>query len=257
MAAVEQIKKERAELLKVLISKPFNLHDEEQQMALKRYIDHFEFTVHQMYLFQGMSTGLTAWGGSWLLGFFLPIPAFANYILSIFLYCGAAGYILEHFSMQEFHAQLDEMKTIYNWCLKKNQIEYDGTDNTTILSNPLVQKMIKLIAPLSPTEFMLAWKKVTQEEEPKSTIWGSVSFAYSLFSSSKSSVNHHRLLDLKASVENRELDIGVFKGVEEAIRYFATDPNFRALLVDKVKQPIDQIKNILPSVLSLGYSKSE
>ncbi|KTC79614.1 hypothetical protein [Legionella cherrii] len=257
MTAVEKAKKDRAEALRALTSIPFNVNDVEQQAALKKYINDFEYNANLMYLFQGMSTGLTAWGGSWLAGFLLPIPEFANYFLSMFLYCGAAGYILQNFSLADFHNQLDEMKVIYNWCLKKNQPEYDGTDNTAILSNSDVQRMIKLMAPLCPTEFMLVWKKVTAAEETKTSIWSSFSYAYSLFSSPKPDVDLNRLQDLKASVERRELEVGVYKGVESAIRYFATDAHFRELLIAKVQQPVEQIKGMLPSVLSLGHSKSE
>ncbi|KTD05161.1 hypothetical protein OQJ19_15735 [Fluoribacter gormanii] len=257
MTAVEKSKKDRAEALKALTSKPYNVNDDEQQAALKKYINDFEYHANLMYLFQGMSTGLTAWGGSWLAGFLLPIPEFANYFLSMFLYCGAAGYILQNFSLADFHSQLDEMKTIYNWCLKKNQTEYDGVDNTNILSNPDIQRMIKLMAPLCSTEFMLVWKNVTATEETKTSIWSSLYNAYSLFSSSKSDVDLNRLQDLKASVERRELDVGVYKGVEGAIRYFATDTHFRELLMAKVKQPVDQIRDMLPSVLTFGHSKSE
>lgn len=257
MTAVEKNKRERAETLKILTSKPFNPNDDEQQATLKKYINNFEYNANLMYLFQGMSTGLTAWGGSWLVGFLLPIPEFANYFLSMFLYCGAAGYILQNFSLDDFHNQLDEMKTIYNWSLKKGLHEYDGTDNTAVLSSPDIQRLIKLIAPLCTTEFMVTWKKVSEVEPPKNTLWNSISSAYSFFSSPKPNVDHNRLLDLKASVERRELDVGVFKGVEGAIRYFATDSHFRELLVARVKQPVEQIRGMLPSVLGFGYSKSD
>ncbi len=257
MTAVEKNKRERADALKILTSKPFNPNDDEQQASLRKYINNFEYNANLMYLFQGMSTGLTAWGGSWLVGFLLPVPEFANYFLSMFLYCGAAGYILQNFSLDDFHNQLDEMKAIYNWCLKNGLQKYDGTDNTATLTNPDIQRLIKLIAPLCTTEFMLAWKKVSEDEQPKSTIWTSISSAYSFFTAPTPSVDHNRLQDLKASVERRELDVGVFKGVEGAVRYFATDPHFRELLTSKVKQPVDQIREMLPSVLSLNYSKTD
>lgn len=257
MGAVEKIKKERAEALKTLTSKPFDLKDEHQQAVLKHYINNFEYSVNQMYLFQGMSSALTTWGGSWLLGRLLPIPEFANYFLNLFLYCGVAGYILQNFRVTHFHDQLSEMKTLYNWCLKKNATEYDGTDTTDILTNRTIQRLIHLIAPLCTTEFMLVWKKVTEVEETKSTIWSSISYAVSMFSTPKSGIELDRLHDLKASVEKRELDVGVFKGIEGAIRYFATDVHFRELLMAKVKKPLEQVKGMFPSILSLGYSKTE
>lgn len=254
MTAVEKAKRTRENALKTLTSKPFSLNDDQQLSTLKEYINKFEFSAHQMYLFQAMSTGLTTWGGSWLVGLLLPIPEFANYFLSMFLYCGAAGYILQQFSVDDFHTQLEEMKTIYNWCLKKNQLDYDGTDNTAILSNPEIQRLIKIIAPLCTTDFMLTWKKLTAPEESKGTISNAFSYACSFFSSSKSSVDLNRLQDLKARVERRELDVGVFKGCEEAVRYFATNTHFRELLMAKVKQSGESIKEMIPSVLSLGYS---
>ena len=260
MISVEKTKKERVEALKTLTSKPFNINDEQQLADLRRYINDFEFNLNQMYLFQGLSTGLSAWLASWGVSVFLPIPQWINYCLSIFLYCGAAGYILQNFKMTDFYSQLDEMKIIYNWCLKNNQIEFDGTDNTVTLSNPEIQRLIKLIAPLCSSEFMIVWKKVTEEEESKSTISSVFSYAYSMFSSSKPNVDLNRLQDLKASVERRELDVGVYKGVEGAVRYFATDQHFRELLMSRVKltteQTVESIKGIIPSVLSLGHSKS-
>lgn len=257
MAAVEKNKRERAEALTLLTSKNFNPKDEEQLASIRKYINNFEYNANLIYLYQGMSTGLTAWGGAWLLGLLLPVPEFAKYFLSMFLYCGAAGYILQNFSLEDFHNQLDEMKTIYNWCLKSGQHKYDGTDNSQALSNPDIQRLIKLIAPLCTTEFMLAWKPVSEAEQPKSTIWNSISSVYSFFTAPTPTVDQNRLLDLQASVERRELDVGVFKGVESAIRYFATDPHFRELLTSKVKQPVEQIKGMLPSVLTLNYSKSD
>jgi len=257
MTAVEKNKRERADALRILTSKPFNSNDDEQQASLKKYINNFEYNANMMYLFQGMSTGLTAWGSSWLVGFLLPIPEFANYFLSMFLYCGAAGYILQNFNLDEFHHQLEEMKTIYNWCLKNGQPHYDGTDNTATLTNPDIQRLIKLIAPLCSTEFMVTWKPVCDVEQPKSSIWNNLSLAYSFFTTQTPNVDQNRLLDLKASVEKRELDVSVFKGVESAVRYFATDVHFRELLMAKIKQPIEQIKGMLPSVLSLNYSKAD
>lgn len=262
MAAVEKSKSERAEALRALTSKPFNINDEEQLAALKKYVIDFEYNANLMYLFQGMKSGLKFGGGPWLAGFLLPIPEFVNYFLVTYLWCGGMGWMLETFNTTDFHNQLEEMKVIYNWCLKQNQSKYDGaTDNTALLSNTTVQHMIRLLAPICPVEFMLVWKKVTVEEETKSSIWSSFSYAYSLFSSPKNNVDLNRLQDLKASVERRELDLGIYKGVESALRYFATDPHFKELLTSRIKQPVDQFKNtitdMLPSMLTMGHTKSE
>lgn len=258
MADVEKAKEDRANALKELISKPFNLNDDKQQATFRKYINDFEYNANLSYLFQGMYPGRKTWYGSWLARLVLPLPEFAHYLLTMFICVEATGYILQNFSISDFHSQLEEMKTIYNWCLKNKQITYDGsTDNTTTLSNPDVQRMIKLMAPLCPTKFMLAWKNVTAEEETKTSIWGSVYNTYSYFTAPKPTVDLNRLQDLKASVERRELDVGIYKGVENAVRYFATDTHFREFLITQVQRPVDQIKSMLPSILTLGHSKSE
>lgn len=256
MAAIEKSKKEHIDALNLLTSKPFNINNAQQIIELKKHIGNFELSVHQMQLFQGMNTGWKAWGASWIVGTLLPIPDFARYFISLSLYCGIAGFVLQCFNQNDFYNQLEEMKIIYNWCLKKNLNKYDGTDNTAILSHPTIQHLIKLIAPLCSTEFMLVWKKITAVEEPKSTLGSAVSYAYSLFAQPKVTVDSNRLQDLKASVERRELDQGVFKGCEEAILYFATNPSFRDLLKTKISQPIAQAKALVPTVGGLTFSNT-
>jgi hypothetical protein len=253
----------RTEKLRVLTSTPFSLDNKEHTRALKNYLDSFELTVNQMYLFQAMSAGLATWGGSWIVGFFLPIPDFANYFLTAVLYFGVAGYILERFSMTDFFEQLAEMKTIYNWCLKGAQDNYSSAiDNTQSLIYPDIQRMIKLIAPLCTTEFMLAWRKETEGEEQKgvvssiiSTGYTIVSAPFTLFSSSKkSSVDLNRVRELKVNVETRNFDVGVLNGFKQALEYFATSPDFRELMTAKIRQPGETVKTMIPgAALIEGY----
>ncbi|HAU1181590.1 TPA: hypothetical protein JBI17_02330 [Legionella pneumophila] len=270
MAEVGVERANRKEALRVLTSSPFNLDNKEHTQALEKYIKQFELSVNQMYLYQAMSTALTAWGGSWIVGMFLPIPEFANHLLAACLYLGATGYILESFSMTDFYEQLEEMKVLYNWCLKNNKENYStDIDNTNSLLYPDIQHMIKLMAPLCPTDFMIAWPKEVKTAETQSGIlsntlsigYSIVSTPFSLFSTaSKPSQDQvQRIKDLKVQVETRGLDLGVFAGFEQAIKYFATNSDFRDLLKAKLTQPVNSVKSMLqtaiPGMLAGSNSK--
>ncbi|BCA95626.1 hypothetical protein TUM19329_19870 [Legionella antarctica] len=267
MSEIATERAKRTEQLRSLTSSPFDLDNKEHTRALKNYIDNFELTANQMYLFQAMSSGLTTWGGAWVAGFFLPIPAFANYFLTAVLYFGVAGYILERFSMTDFFEQLAEMKIIYNWCLKGGLENYNpvvSTENIDKLAYPEIQRMLKLIAPLCSTEFMLAWtKEITAEEQTRglsnvlSTGYTALSSAFSLFSTAAKPVaDLNRIRELKVNVETRGFDVGIFNGLEQAIKYFATSPDFRDIMAAKIRQPVETARNRLPSVLMGSFSPS-
>jgi hypothetical protein len=219
-----------------------------------------------MYLYQAMSTGIKTWFGSFVVGRFLPIPDFANYFLSAFLYLGTAAYILERFSMTDFYEQLQEMKAIYSWCLKNNNEYYNSDiDNTKNLNVSNIQRFIKLLAPLCETEFMIAWpKEVVETNETTSVLsktlsagYLAVASSYSLFfRSAAPTVNQNRIRELKINVETRGLDVGVFNGLEQAIRYFATNVQFRELLTAQLKRPLDLVKQVIPeSIMETFHPK--
>ncbi len=158
MAAMEAERKAKKQSMDALTSIPFDLKKVEHIQALHQYLAKFELSVNQMYIYQAMSTGLTAWCGSWVVGFFLPIPDFARYFLTVGLYLGVGGCLLESFSLTDFYEQLNEMKLIYNWCLKNGLSNYLCIiDNNEKLDYPDIQRMIKLMAPLCPKEDMIVW----------------------------------------------------------------------------------------------------
>ncbi|WP_058535221.1 hypothetical protein [Legionella saoudiensis] len=257
---MEEVKREKEEHeanLQRFMSQPFNPSNKEQLDALKKRIDDFEFTLNQMYLFQGMNTGLQGWGILTAARMFLPLPEFANYFLSAFLYLGAAGYILQKFSTTDFYNQLQEMKEIYNWALKDGKDIYDGkTNNTEKLNTPEMQRLITLLAPLCSLQFMLAWPKVTAEEEAK-TGFGAV-FAvgqnlYGRFFASTPDISD-KLKPLQIQVENEALSIGALAGFEQSLRYFATSPYCRDLLKAKIQQPVEYVKEMIPEVITSSFS---
>jgi hypothetical protein len=234
MAAIETEKAKRTEKIRTLISDPFDYTNEKQINSLKQVIDNFEYNVNQMYIYQALTNGIIAWGASFLFARILPIPDIVNSLLNACFVLGLAGHLLEKYSITDFHAQLSEMKQLYNWCLKNGSTNYNehDADNTNNLLNPQIQRMIKLIAPLCSTEFMLAWPRETAHTEQNNGYISSVfSFGYSvvsaplsLFSKSTqpSGDQQLQLRELKASIETRKLDLNDYTGFKQAIDYFMT-----------------------------------
>ena len=260
MCKVEMERTIKSEKIAKLTSIKFDLNNEEHTAALKNYVDNFELSVNQMYLFQSLSSGLTAWSGSWIVGFILPIPEFARYFLTAALYFGTAGYVLERFSMTDFYEQLNEMKTIYNWCLKS---KIDESEINNILSTPDINRMIKLMAPFCTNDFMIAWPKITDAKENNKGIvssimntgWSVLSYGSSFFSPApKVKVDHNQIEELKKGVETGSFDVGVFNGFEQSIKYFATNPEFRELMAAKIRNPVETVTSLLPTHLKGVFS---
>ena len=180
LSKIEQASVTRKEKLRVLTSNKFNLDNEDHITALNEYINEFEMGVNKMRLFEGMRTGLFPYGAS----FFITIPAFIlNYILTPFLIIGVLGQWSKRLSVNDFSQQLSDMKVLYNWCLKEGRDRYrDGLDNTNKLSNVEIKRMIELMAPFCSVDFMLAWKKVSKEEEPQEGLAYYMSYASSALS---------------------------------------------------------------------------
>ncbi len=265
MTAIDMEKAKRKEALRTLTSEPFDDTNQKHLDALTQYNDLFEYRSNQMYLFQGMNEGLKVFAGSWLLGRVLPIPDFLTYMLSFSLYLGAAGYVLEKFSMAEFHDELNEMKQLYNWCFKGGKKNYaSNIDNTDKLGQPELQRLVKSIAPLCSIDFMLAWPRETAREEEVKSGWGNVlslgvaaaSSTWGLFANSKSSGNSNQIRELKKSVETGELKVGVFKGCEQAIRYFATSFDYKFMLRTKLNETQEALSTYLSATAQNSMKKA-
>ena len=65
---IEEEENVRKEDLKVLLSCPFTLSSQYHSKSLKIYVDNFELSVNQMYLFQAMSSGIATYLSSFLIG---------------------------------------------------------------------------------------------------------------------------------------------------------------------------------------------
>ena len=256
IAEIEKEKKQRIKDLEALVSKPFDLNNKEQLLSLKKYIDNFELSVNRMYLYQASSQGIKAFATSWVVGRFLPFPEFVSSILALLLYLGTAGYILKNASMTDFYNQLEEMKTLYCWCMKDSNATYnEQIENTDKLANPNIQRLIQLIAPLCTINFMVAWPKLSAHSDaPSGLLSSGLSIAGSVVglfynSTPKTKVNHSQIHDLKFNVENRKYDVDVFNGLAQSIKYFSTSPEFREMLTNKLTNPVNLLEPFIPSLL--------
>lgn len=270
LAKIRKQRQLREESLQQLISTPFDLSNLPQQEKLKKYMDSFELSLNKMYLYQAFSMDLKAIAGCWLVGKFL-LPDFINYFLTTFLYMACTANVLESFSVTDFDIQKNEMETIYNWCLKNNESSYSkavekakekntlsSLDNTQKLCSPAIQRLISLLAPLYEPEFMIAWPaEITKVKED--SVWSKTIEAgqtalwatFSIFSRNAPlpTIDEQRLKELKVKVENEGFKVGVFVAFEQAIRYFATSTDFRALLASKVEKPLAMIKQVVPEAV--------
>lgn len=258
MSAIKAARAKRSDAISALTTLPFNINNPDQLKALSAYINDFELHVNQMYLFRAMSACAKAWGGSLILKTALPTPDVAHYLLNSFLYIGIAGYILQSFSMTDFYEHVNEMKQLYNWALKGNREQYaSDLDNTEGLANDDIKKLIKLIAPFCDTEFMIAWDRVSTPAQQGHGGWSKTlnsgytalcaTFSFLSQTQKPSTDAEYRIRQLKTDVEQRHLDLSVYNGADQAIKYFATAATFRTLMAAKLQKPLEMLGHFLPA----------
>jgi hypothetical protein len=216
MNAIEEKSKERATALSLFLAKPFNLDNSEQLKTIKKYNDDFEFALNQTYLFQaglhGMPLGF--------IGYILPLPQFVTHSFAGVFWLGAASLILKCYSIKEFNEQLLEMKEIYKWC--SNNIH--EIDKSKTLSNPEIQRLIKLIAPLCDTKFMVTWSPVESLASKQDDGW------INMLWRNKPTIEANHTRELKSGVEKRSFDVGVLQGLFQAITYFSQHEIYKGMM---------------------------
>lgn len=258
LEAAEIEKTKRAQALHNLMETPFDL--EAKRMVdkkeiklveeLTRYMDEFEFTLNQMYIYQAMNEFWKFYGFIWSLGVVIPLPEFTNHILTASFYACVSGNILENFSLTDFQEQLNEMKLLYNWCLKDGDKNYNPQiDNTKKIANPEIQRLIKLLAPLVKSDFLIVWPRLTKPNDTNVNsgyFSRAISYAtstYSYFAEPKATMDLTKINELKTAVEGNKLDIGVYDGFKQALDYFAKNPKFKEMLQAKITDKAVQAKN--------------
>lgn len=262
MDEITKRKAARGDALNKLMSKPFDVKDKEQLQTIKKYIDEFEYVSNQMFLIKGISNGLKAWGASWVIGRILPLPEFVNPIFAYCLYFGVASWLLGGFRENDFHSQVEEMKSIYNWCLKGGKTVYDESDTSNKLNLPEIQHLIEVLAPLCRPDFMRVWPKVTAEAQTTSGVWAIVDSGQKFYSHMagffySAPEQSDKLKTLKIKIENDECKLNALTGADKAIRYFISSPYFKEIMMEKVMAPVQYVKDKIPEVItsSLTHQK--
>lgn len=246
-AGLTEIAAERArkqEALKSLISLPFNADNPDHIAALKKHLDHFELKVNLMYFYQGLSNALFALFASYFVSYFIPLPDFVHYFTNMSIYLSAGAYILEKFSMTDFMEQFNDTKTMYTWCHLS-------------LACPEVQRLIRLLAPLCNTEFMVKWDCKEESSNQNGWIEGARnlinSFSFYSKNKPKSEEERQQQIDtLKKLVEIRGLDNNIYDNFSSSIRYFACNPDFRAMMSEKLTPYISPVKSVGRFALSFA-----
>lgn len=248
------------------LQQPFSLENPQHLEFVKKYLNEFDLICNQMYLYQALSESLKIWGSVTALGFMVYVPNLISYCSSIFLYTGISGLMLENFRKTDFYDELTIMKQVYNWALKNNNDSYDSnSDNTAKLANPIIQRLVKSLAPLCTVDFMLAWVRETQTTEAQQNagsfdvmkiMKGTVSIVTnprSFFSSKHTNVDLNVVRQLKTAVESRLLDMKTLDGLESALKYFVKDENFHALCKVKVGELLDNCRSMAPNLMHLSF----
>lgn len=250
MKKITNRKRNRADNLHSLTDKPFNINNTDQVSALNKYLDDFELNVNQMYLFQGLSSQIKTHFAAILIGS-VALPGFINSVLTSSFYLIIMSHFLQKYKMDEFHNQLNEMKKIYNWCLKNGQEVYScSIDNTTKLANPDIQRLIKMLAPLCSRKFICVWPNITEKSEPKSALGTVIEVSrniYSRFFITNPQSDQLKLLQTK--VEKDDLSLNAFQGLCSSISFFTSKERIKA----QASKSIEYVKE-LPETLISGIS---
>lgn len=263
MLKISEKKRAQKNALERLITKPFDLNDDEQMQQFRTQVQHFELSLNRMYAFQAMADLMKVWGGSWVWAMMLPIPDSIKVILNFTLYVGVTGWVLSNFNSNDFHQELQDMKILYNWALKGSSERYDDSyDNEQILQDATVQQMVQFMAPLCSTEEMIAWASVSDGTVTRSwKVVQAVQWTASWFGTTQpapSSVDA-KVQALKEKVERQAFRTGVIEGLKQSLEYFGSNPNFRSYVSQEalrvVEQPFDRLKEALPKLLESGTAK--
>lgn len=234
-----------------LLKEKFDPSNRDQIKALTRWCDNFEFNLNAMYLYQGMAAGLVP-GMLWFATRVLPVPEAFAYFFSAFIYIGLIGALMEKVSFKDFQEERKRMEKIYNWCLKEGQKEYKASmDNTRQLNLPEVQRLMILLAPITPAEKMRAWPEIETSEEEKSIAqkvrWRVHTLFYSNTDLSLNSPDKIKLLQLQ--IKNGAFTLSTMEGCQQAFAYFQKLEPLKTAALGILKVPYIALREIIPEVI--------
>lgn len=217
--------KTRATNLKDLLSKPFDLKNQEQIKALQDYMDEFELLTHQYHYSKQASRGhmiSLVWS---MFGNCIPFGIVLSPLMNTLFYLTSTSYLLTTAPNDDLLAmRLIEMQDIYTWILKGSKI-----DSTELLAHQDIRRLVELMAPWCEVDFMVSWERVIREEHdkaPEPSYW-SIATSYLPFFSAPP-VDLEGINNLKRNVELRAFDQTQAEAFKKACEYFKDHPKLRA-----------------------------
>ncbi|KTD75113.1 hypothetical protein [Legionella waltersii] len=255
MKKLELAHSERQQKLNNLTKKSFEPRNEAQVKELEKYIIEFESNANKIYLARGLTYAIHTYLGYRAFNFIFPImPQVVTDLLAYGVVLGMGGLAYKELKVDDFKMHLNEMRVLYNWVLKGNQEEYsDDIDNSRLLANPLIQRMIETMAPFCSTDFMIVWPKVVKEEERKSDT-GLLNTVASIGKSALSwwspppkqdLSQSEKINDMKNKVETGGYNLSVLAGLKRAVGYFFSDKDSHELMKASLPDAYDLAKETL------------
>jgi len=260
---LEQIKKikhqkdQRKKQLLALKNKPFHKEDNKQQQQLIDLINHFEFNVNLMRVFQFASFLPYIWGAGKFTLNFIPFSSSLSAMIDPLLLIGLNGYILERFRENDFQQEVEEMEDIYRWIMEENMDEP--------LKNLEVQRLIELLAPLTSPAKIIIWKKDIKLKEHESnsllsnmingipSLVSNISSFPTFFSAKKEDGLSEK--SFKKRIEEWDFQEGnCYEEFKKAIQFFLS-PRFRSMAANKSIDAFHHLFSHIQETIPVSFTK--
>jgi hypothetical protein len=254
MKKLELANAEREQKLTTLTKKSFDPRNESQVKELEKYIIEFESSANKIYLARGLTYAIHTYLGYRAVNFIFPImPQVFTDLLAYGVVLGAGGLAYKELKADDFNKHLREMRILYNWVLKGNKENYsEEIDNSRLLANPLIQRMIETMAPFCSPDFMIVWSKVVQEEEKAdngylNTVlsYGKSAWSYWSAPPKQDQTLSAKIEEMKTKVETGGYNLGVLAGLKRAVGYFFSDKDSHELMKATLPDAYDLAKETI------------
>lgn len=233
--------------LKDLIAVPFDITNDIQKNAVLEYVENFEFSTHQMYIYLFMSDSLkkVALPSASISLLTSKLSDLVCYLQYIFISIGVSCLLAKNFKKNDFHAEFVLMKILYEWCFSKNSKQA----SLELLANPVIQRLVKCLAPFCTVAFMKQnWPLDLKETQAKPHAIPFVGF----FSSVKIVTPSDEVIQLFEAVSNEQLKVGNTEGFKQALKYFSKGNNFKKILSSSAQLAATVVPNISSVTTGLG-----
>ena len=255
---------DRVKHLHALKRKNFSDLTPDDRKTLEEFIDDFEFQANLRYLYHGTSflthpqliaSEFLASTSYWLTSMVITYPEFVKNFICFTVLSSVANLLGNMRNERKFPLQLVDMKEIYNWIFKGSEDTYNGQDNSQVLQDPLVQRLISLLAPFVTPEFMIVWQKIQPDAQP-----GMFSRMYNSAASSISArffnpAPEDPLQKLKISIE-QGVEYSNFDGLCSFAAYTLT-PKFWQYIGGEARDLLQEMLRMVNGIASLVTTTAE